>query len=305
MAPVPEDDAADRHAEGAVSDPAGEDPDEAVDQDLTEGDLAGPTSSPMSSPSGSLPLPLSPVSADRVRWVAVATTLVSAGALLVAFASGYAATLAVTLVLALAVSWGWPVLAGSFTPTATSVVLAVASVAIVLSALRDDLRWVAAAVAFGIVLSFLGQLIRRTGREGLVLTLLASFGGLAVIASGTTAVVAANTAYGRAVAVIAMAAVAAGLVADLLAGLRTASPVLGVVALLAASVGALVAGASLDEVGTLAALGIGAAAGTVSWSLRRVFALSPAMVTARGQIGAGTGSVLAVGAIVHLFAVFS
>ena len=52
----------------------------------------------------------------------------------------------------------------------------------------------------------------------------------------------------------------------------------------------------------LTSLGIGAAAGTVSWSLRRVFALSPAMVTVRGQVGAGVGSVLAIGAIVNLFA---
>jgi hypothetical protein len=251
-----------------------------------------------------LRLPLSPVSADRVRWVAVVITLVASGALLVASASGYAAALGMTLALALVVAWGWSVLAGSFTPTATSVILGISAVALVLSALRDDLRWVAAGVAFGIVLSFLGQLVRRTGREGLVLTLLASFGGLAVIASGTTAVVATNSTYGTAVAVVAMAAVAAAVVADLLAGVRAAGPLLGLVALIASVVGALVAGAVVDELNTLTALGIGAAAGTVSWSLRRVFALSPAMVTARGQVGAGAGSVLAVGAIVNLFAVF-
>ncbi len=66
-------------------------------------------------------------------------------------------------------------------------------VAIVLSAARDDLEWLAAAVAFGILLSFAAQLIRPPQREGLVLTLLASFGGLVVIASGTSAVVAANS----------------------------------------------------------------------------------------------------------------
>jgi hypothetical protein len=115
-------------------------------------------------------------------------------------------------------------------------------------------------------------------------------------------VVAANTDHGTAVAVVAMAAVAASVVADLLAGSRVVSPLLGLVALVVSSVVAMLVGVWFDELSTLAALGIGAAAGTVSWSLRRVFTLSPAMVTVRGQVGAGVGSVLAIGAIVNLFA---
>ena len=125
--------------------------------------------------------PLSPVGAARIRWGSIVSTLVAAVALLVAQDTGYAATLGVTLALALALAWGWPRLTGSWTPAATTVVLGVASVAIVLSALREDLLWMPAAVAFGIVLAFFGQLVRRTGREGLVLTLLSSFGGLAAI----------------------------------------------------------------------------------------------------------------------------
>ena len=275
MAPVPEDNA-------AVREP-------------------GPDASDASAASGSLHLPLSPAGADRIRWFTIAATLVSAVALLVAQGTGYAATLGVTLGLALAVAWGWPLLTGSWTPTATTVVLAVASVAIVLSALREDLLWVPAAVAFGILLAFCGQLVRRTGREGLVLTLLSSFGGLVVVTSGTTAVVAASSDRGQAVAVVAMAAVGAAVVTDLLTGVRGARPFLGFVAL-AAAVLAAVVGASLGgEVGTLEALGIGAAVGTVSWSFRRVLALQPAMLTVRGQVGAGAGSVLVVGAVVHLF----
>ena len=254
---------------------------------------------------GSLRLPLSPAGADRIRWVSIAATLVAAVVLLVAQGTGYAATLGVTLALALAVAWGWPLLTGSWTPTATTVVLAVASVAIVLSALRQDLLWVPAAVAFGILLAFSGQLVRRTGREGLVLTLLSSFGGLVVIASGTTAVVAANSDKGRAVAVVAMAAVGAAVVTDLLAGVRGASPFLGFVALAAAVLAAVAVATRGTQVGALEALGIGAAVGTVSWSFRRVLALQPAMLTVRGQVGAGAGSVLVVGAVVHLFSVLT
>ena len=264
----------------------------------------GPDASDSSVAAGSLRLPLSPAGADRIRWVSVVATLVAAVALLVAQGTGYAETLGVTLALALAVAWGWPLLTGSWTPTATTVVLAVASVAIVLSALRQDLLWVPAAVAFGILLAFSGQLVRRTGREGLVLTLLSSFGGLVVVTSGTTAVVAANSDRGQAVAVVAMAAVGAAVVTDLLVGVRGATPFLGFVALAAAVLAAVVASRG-SEVGTLEALGIGAAVGTVSWSFRRVLALQPAMLTVRGQVGAGAGSVLAVGAVVHLFSVLT
>jgi len=264
----------------------------------------GPDASDSSVAAGSLRLPLSPAGADRIRWVSVVATLVAAVALLVAQGTGYAETLGVTLALALAVAWGWPLLTGSWTPTATTVVLAVASVAIVLSALRQDLLWVPAAVAFGILLAFSGQLVRRTGREGLVLTLLSSFGGLVVVTSGTTAVVAANSDRGQAVAVVAMAAVGAAVVTDLLVGVRGAAPFLGFVALAAAVLAAVVASRG-SEVGALEALGIGAAVGTVSWSFRRVLALQPAMLTVRGQVGAGAGSVLAVGAVVHLFSVLT
>ncbi len=90
--------------------------------------------------------------------------------------------------------------------------------------MRDDLRWSAAAVAFGLLLSFFAQLLRRTGREGLVLTLLASFGGLVLISSATTAVVSSNTERGSALLVAAMAAAAVAGLADLLGSVRRLHP---------------------------------------------------------------------------------
>ena len=68
---------------------------------------------------------------------------------------------------------------------------------------------------------------------------------------------------------------------------------------------AVVVASRFAEVGTLEALGIGAAVGTVSWSFRRVLALEPAVLTVRGQVSAGVGSVLVVGAVVHLFSVLT
>ena len=249
----------------------------------------------------------SPPAEAIVRWAGVAVTLVAAVAFLLAATWGYAALLGVTLVLALLVAWGWPPVAESRTPDATSLVLAVSAVAIVLSAVREDLEWLAAAVAFGIVLSFFSQLIRPPQRDGLVLTLLASFGGLVVIASGTSAVVAANSSTGAAVAAVGGAAIAATLLADLLTGVvtgavrdeRAAGGLLAAVALVAAVVVAAIVGSRFGEVGAGAAALVGGLAGLISWALRRVLVAQPAMATVRGQVGASVASVLVVGAVLH------
>ena len=248
----------------------------------------------------------SPVDAGERRLVTLVTTVVGAGALLVAGASGRGPLLAVTLVLSLVLAWSWPSISGTFTPQATAVVLGLSSVAIVLSALRDDLRWVAAAAAFGIVLSFFAQLRRTSGREGLVLSLLSAFGGLVLIASGTTAVVAGDSDQGRALVVAAMAAVVAALVADLVVGIVAHPAVLGALAVLVGAAAAtVVVGLASSGAGTGTAALVGAGVGAVSWALRRVLAIQPGIRAVRGQLGAGVGSLLAVGAIINLATVFS
>lgn len=248
------------------------------------------------------------VEASRLGVVTLATTVVGAGALLVAGAAGQGALLAVTLVLSLVLAWSWPSISGTFTPEATVVVLALSAVAIVLSSLRDDLRWVAAAAAFGIVLSFFAQLRRTSGREGLVMSLLSAFGGLVLIASGTTAVVVSGNDRGRTIVVVAMAAVVAALVADLLVPAVRHSALLAAVAGLMGVAAAVGVGLGLHGAGTVTiatmAL-VGAGVGAVSWALRRVVAIQPGIETLRGQVGAGVGSLLAVGAIINLATVIS
>ena len=254
---------------------------------------------------GSLRLPLSPTGADHVRPVTIGSVVMSAGALAVATAGGSSLVLVAALALALVLAWSWPVLGGSYTPQTTSIVLLVTAPAIVFTSLSEDLRWTAAAVALGIVLSFMGQLIRRKGREGLVLTLLASFGGLVPMASATLAVGSADVARGRAYLVVTMSAAIAAVVADLLVRKRRLAPFLGLVALVAAIVGAAIAGLFFDEVGGWAAVGVAAGAGSLSWSWRRIFALQPAMLGVRGQVAAGVGSVLMLGVLVHVFTLVS
>ncbi|AXG14364.1 hypothetical protein [Intrasporangium calvum] len=275
-------------------------PDAAAADAAAAGDTAG--DEPVPAP---FHLPLSPLGADRVRPWTVATVITSATVLAAASAGGFGPLLGATLALALVLAWAWPVLAGSFTPVTTSIVLLAAAPGIVLSALRDDLRWTAAAVAFGIVVAFMGQLVRTSGRAGLVLTLLASFGGLLPMTSATLAVTAGDESLGRAYVVVTMAAAAAAVLADLLAGRRRLSPLLGLVALGAAVAGGVVAALLLDELGAWTAVGLAAAAGSLSWSFRRVLALQPAMLGVRGQVAAGLGSVLVLGVLVRLFLLVS
>lgn len=237
--------------------------------------------------------------------MAVTATVLSAAALLAAAHLGTSVLLTVTLALALVLTWGWPAVSGTFTPVATTVVLAVSSVLIVLSAVRTDLKWVAAAVAFGIVLAFVTQLRRTTGREGLVLSLLAAFGGLVLIASGTTAVVAGHSDRGQAAVVVAMAAVLASLVGDLLTTTRLPGPALGGIAVVVSISAAVLVGLRFDALGTAAALVVGVTVGAVSWSFRRVLAQQPGIPSVQGQVGVGVGSVLAVGALVHLAAIIT
>ena len=282
-------------------------PDATDATDATGPTVGGTDSEPFPQPpqGGSLRLPLSPTGADHVRPVTIGAVVVAAGALAVATAGGFWAVLVTSLVLSLVLAWSWPVVGGSHTPQMTTVVLLVAAPAIIFTSLSDDLRWTAAAVALGIVLSFMGQLIRKTGREGLVLTLLASFGGLVPMASATLAVASSDVPRGRAYLVVTMSAAAAAVVADLLVRRRGLAPFLGLVALVAGIAGAAIAGVFFDEIGGWAAVGVAAGAGSLSWSWRRVLALQPAMLGVRGQLAAGVGSVLMVGVVVHIFTVVS
>ncbi|MDN5795889.1 MAG: hypothetical protein L0H79_09090 [Intrasporangium sp.] len=252
---------------------------------------------------GPLRLPLSPVSGDRVRPWSVAATVVGAVAVIVASQWGYAAVLGVVAALALAVVLGWPAVGGTRTALATSVVLGIAAAAMLGATVRDDLRWLPAAVALGMVAAFFHQLLRPPPRAGLVLSLLAAVGGLVLLASGALLAVSAHDAGSGPVIVLAMLAAAVSVVGDLLAPVRVLRLFLGFIVLLAGMGVAALAASWTDELTTMGALGIGAATATVSWSLRRVLALQPAILGAPGQVAVGAGSVLLVGALVRLFAV--
>ncbi|MDN5791392.1 MAG: hypothetical protein L0H25_11055, partial [Micrococcales bacterium] len=249
---------------------------------------------------GALRLPLSPLTDDRIRPIAVGSTVVVAIALLVAVPLSLGAGLVVTGVIVLVFAATWPALAGSRTPDASGVVLAIAGVVIVAAAVREDLLWGAGGVALGIIASFLQQLSRPDGREGLVLSLLAACGGLCVVTSGTLLAALGHRADARGIVVVTTVAVIGSVVGDLLLPVAWLRPFLGLVVLVVAVGAALAVRTQVEGVTLTEAIGIAAAAGTLSWSFRRVLALEPAMLGVRGQFAAGAGSVLAVGALAYL-----
>lgn len=254
---------------------------------------------------GPLRLPLSPVSADRIRPWSVVGTVVAAGALIVATQFGYAALLGTVGALALVVVAGWPLLGRSQTPTASSVVLSVAGVAILAATGTTDGRWVAAAVALGVIATFFHQLLRPPPRDGLVVSLGAAFGALVLLASGALLVLGGHDATATPVLRMGLLVCAVGVIGDLLAPVPRIGPFLGFVVLLVGMGTAALAGSWSDTVSVWGAIGIGAAVATVSWSLRRVFALEPALLGLRGQLALGVGSVLATGALLRLFTILT
>ncbi|MEO7132397.1 MAG: hypothetical protein ABIZ07_13585 [Dermatophilaceae bacterium] len=250
---------------------------------------------------GSLRLPLSPVTDGGVRPLVVGSVAVVAVALLLTVPASFAAGFTAVAVLMLVFAATWPALGGSRTPEAAAVVLAVSGAGIVAAALSQDLVWGAGGVALGIVLAFLQQVLRPDGREGLVLSLLAACAGLSVVASGALLAVLGHRVETHGIVIVTLAAVLASLIGDLLLPVAWLRPFLGLVVLAVAIVSALLIRSHVDGVSLAQAIGIAAAAGTLSFSFRRVLALEPAMLGPRGQLAAGVGSVLVVGAIAYLF----
>lgn len=243
--------------------------------------------------------------AAPLHLLTLTTTVVGALVIVAASRAGQGYSITATLAVALVLAWSWPTFSGSRTPQATTVVLAVSAVTIVLSALRDDLLWVASAVALGVVLSFFAALGRSGGREGLVLSLLSAFGGLALIASGTSAVAVVDSGRGRALVLVAMAAVVTALLVDLLAGVVRHTAVLAAMAVvlgLCAGGAASLRYSGAANLPLVTMLAVGAGAALLSWAFRRVLAFQPGLNHLRGRVGAGAGSLLVVGAVVNLAA---
>ncbi len=248
---------------------------------------------------GSLRLPLSPTGADRVRPVTIGAVVAAAAVLAVATAGGFRLVLVATLVARPSCSRGaGRVLAGSRTPRATSIVLLVAAPAIMLhlAERRSHVDGRRGRVRHPPVLHGPARPARRAGRGS------SSPCSRRSAASSPSPRPPWRSSLGRRAPGSRLRSLSRWPLPpprwwptcwSASAGL---APFLGVVALLAAIAGAVSPGCSSTRSEAGRRSGWLPGAGSLSWSWRRVFALQPAMLGIRGQVGAGVGSVLMLGA---------
>lgn len=233
------------------------------------------------------------------------TVVTYATLLVVAVAARDAATGVTVVAVALAsavVAVGWTRLVGLPSRRGTLITVSLSAVLLLASVVLPDdggsLRWVPAALAVGVVVAFLHQLVRRDGRPRVVVSLSGTLLALGILAAGVTWVALPSMAGGRDAAVAAWAALAAAAAAEWLCHRARWFTALAPTALLAGAVAGGLVGALVEASVPWCAL-LGLACSAASLALRAVLSPLPALVTLRAQAVSGVASVLVVGPLVE------
>ncbi|NHN55505.1 hypothetical protein G9U51_06885 [Calidifontibacter sp. DB0510] len=233
--------------------------------------------------------------------LSLVATLVSAG--LIALGT-YAEDLTLTLALVVcgaALAWGWPVLTDAPSPRGSSWVLTVgvAAVGIVTMTARDQggPRWLASALAIGLAVAFLHELLRPPPRARLVASISSAALGLIVLGGGSFYLESLVDFAGRRVVLAALAGVALGAVADAALhrsrGLAEWALPIGLVLGGAAGFGIAQATGVQWNVVLVAAMAAAAVGHGVRWLLGSL----PGAVEAPAAIALGVGPVLLAGIV--------
>lgn len=204
----------------------------------------------------------------------------------------------------LVLAWGWPSLLGSPSRIGSTLVLALTTVACVASvALTTSdpfLRYLPVAIAGSLLVAFLHQLLRRDGRPRLSESVAITASGIAIIASGAAFVPLPLTYQGVDPLTVAVSAIAAASMVDLRSGRTNQRAWLLPMAMLAGGLAAVVAAYFLKAPGLAPALLIGVAVAAVSHALRRVLAVLPPIVGAKGRLVSAASSVLVCGMVTYV-----
>lgn len=238
----------------------------------------------------------------------VAITPYSGVALLVTAAlvvlGGYTGSPVMTgalVLVGLVLAWGWPLLLDLPRPPGTSVVLAVEvgmlAVIDLWPDLGDALSWLSLALAIGLLLTFLHELLRTDGRANLVVSISGCALGLVLLADGAFFRQVLVHREGGHALLAAAAAVVLAAVAQWAIGRRprAAEWVLPVSLVLGGAGGLVVAGATSGHWNVLLVTGVVAAG--VSHSARRVLAPLIGHPAAAAELALGCAQVLVVGLI--------
>lgn len=243
-----------------------------------------------------------PPVAHLPRYLTVITTVIAAVLIGVSAAAGEMILAAALLLGSLIIAWGWPGTIGLPSPLGTSVVLGISAVVLMAAVLAADtvpyLRWGSAALAFGLILAFLQQLLRRDGRARLTESVMGATLGLVVLASGVIFLPLMRVDTGPALIACAMVAVAAGTIVDLFVWHSVLRVWLLPLGMVIGGIGSVVASLILTAPAIPPAALIGVCSAALSHSFRRMLSPEPGSYSGPGQIAAGLGSIGLVGALV-------
>ncbi|MEH0108380.1 hypothetical protein V6N00_01425 [Tersicoccus sp. MR15.9] len=236
----------------------------------------------------------------RLNIVCAAALLTLLG-LVAAAVLGVAAMVVLVAVAAVVTGAGWVRLQGLMAARAHSVVIALAGIVSVVLAVRLPgayLTWTGLIVAVGLTAVFLIELVRGTGAERRLESLVASASGVVLTALGAGWVGSMRVATDAHVALIATTAVAA-IAAVLMAAVPWPDRVIDPLCVLVATAVAPLVALLVHEPGALAATVLGAVAGLVVATFRRMVLADGGPRTRLGAVAVGVGPVLAAGSAVY------
>ncbi len=270
---------------------------------------------------GRAPAPAAPASgapASLLVAARVAAATIVTAALLAAlgYAGAEASTsgpLADQLLLAagvawagLVLAWAWPSLLGSPSRFGSTLSIAVAALGSAGAVWRTDedayLTYVPVALAVALVVMFLHQLLRRDGRARLTQSIAVTSAGIAIAAIGSCYVALARFDSGVALLGVALVAIAAGSLTDLLLPIEPLRPWLLPLGMVVGGLAAAGLAGIQGEPATVRAVLVGFVVAAVSHALRRVVGPLPGIGTIRGQLASGTASVLLCGVVTYALA---
>lgn len=203
------------------------------------------------------------------------------------------------VLVGLVLAWGWPVLLGLPRPRGSSLVLVAGVVAFTAAGADPDhgMRWLGAALAICLGLTFLHELTRSDGREALVVSIAGSALGLGVLASGAFLHDAMTREHGDLAVITAAGATALAVVVDFAfhRSHRLEEWTLPVGLLVGAALGLLL-GQTAEGTWNLLLL-TGLVSAGVAHALRRMLAAQPTAREQVAQLAIGVACTLAVGVV--------
>ncbi len=248
--------------------------------------------------------PVLPALATVPRPVAVVATVVLAALLALAVLADPVVLAAGLAWAGVVLAWGWPTLHGSSSRFGSS--LAIGTVAVLAptaAALPDDepfLRLVPVAVIAGLAVMFVHQMVRTDGRPRLTDSIAVTSFGIAAVTLASPWVPLTRSEAAADLAVVALTAIAASSLADLVAGMPKVRPWMLPLAMLLGGGAALLAATLLGGPDSGPAALTGFLTAAVAHAVRRVLSVLPAVGSFRAQLASAAASLLVPGVVVYV-----